>query len=46
MLARFLNILGYEKRGQLAVPSPELVALFQALPNAAGVSVTSDNAMR
>jgi len=46
MLDRFFKMIGYERRGQLAVSSPELLALFQALPNAAGVSVTSENALR
>jgi HK97 family phage portal protein len=46
MISAVLSFLGLERRSTLAHPSPELLALFGAVPTASGVSVTPATAMQ
>jgi HK97 family phage portal protein len=46
MLFAVRRLLGLEHRSSLATPSPELLALFGAVPTASGVSVTPHTAMQ
>ncbi len=40
------RLLGFETKGSLANPSPELLALFGSVPTAAGIPVSAENALR
>lgn len=46
MFDRLKAYLGIEARSSLANPSPELFALFGAVPTAAGVAVSAETALR
>lgn len=46
MLSSVRRMLGIERKGTLASPSPELLALLGATPTASGVGVTAETAMR
>lgn len=46
MFSALTRALGISRKGTLANPSPELLALLGAAPTAAGVGVTAETAMR